>query len=113
MAKTTKTTEASTTTATRGRGRPPAGEGRDSATIALENLQAALDRTCASINDHPNVSVAARVARCARAGVPQAKARAALGALESALSDAQAAMERAYAAPAERATVAQRVNLLD
>lgn len=108
-----KTQQKETQTEKRGRGRPPAGEGRSPEVIAVGNLQDTANRACAIVNDHPNVSVAARIARCARAGVPRQTVDRALAGLKEALGDLEDATERAYAAPTARAPIAQRVNLLE
>lgn len=96
----------------RGRGRPPADPNADPAALALQKLQKTLDRTTTLICDGPATSVVARIARCARAGVPRATVEKALAAMSAALEDANEQVERVYAAPAAKAPVAQRVNLL-
>lgn len=106
-----QTTQEQKPVAHRGRGRPPKDEARDPQEVALSNLQYAMDRACAYIADGNN-SVIARAARCARAGVPQAKVEKALQAMEDALADAHKGLERAYSAPEPKAKPERRVDLL-
>lgn len=98
----------------RGRGRPPkdSADARSPQEIALGNLQYAMDRACGFIADGNN-SVAARAARCARAGVPRATVDKALEAMDAALADAREAAQRAYDAPQAKPVRESRVNLLD
>lgn len=96
----------------RGPGRPPAKDSRPRDVVALETLQARLDRCTALLNDNPSTSVAAAIVRSARAGVPRATAEKALGGIKAALADLEATMTRAYEAPAQRVAIKQRVSLL-
>lgn len=95
----------------RGPGRPPKSESNP-AESALATLQSRLDRACALINDGPTTSIAAAIARCARAGVPRATVDKALGAVRATVSDLTEATERAYQAPAKREAPKSRVSLL-
>lgn len=106
----TPTTQPPTAPASPGR---KAKDGRTPAQVALGNLQTDLDLACAKVNDHPTVSVTARIARCARAGVPRAKVDEALEALEAALADCREATERVYSNPEKVRPTTRRVNLLD
>jgi hypothetical protein len=73
-------------------------------------LQYALDRAANFVHDGGS-SYAARARGAARAGVPRATVDAGIAALEAALSDARAAVERAYAAPAAKTAPKARVTL--
>lgn len=111
MAKNQTTTQVAKE-ASRGRGRPPkdSADARSPQEVAVANLQYSMDRACVFLMDGNN-SVASRAARAARAGVPRATVDKALSALEAALQDCQEAIQRAYAAPAEKPRVERRVDL--
>lgn len=77
-------------------------------------LQNTMDDLTSRIADHPKSSLAVRLARGARAGVPEEKVRQLLGLIRAALNDAEATYDRALEAPvkAESIAVPSRASLL-
>lgn len=97
--------------ATRGRGRPRKdGTNGTPSEIAVADLQYALDRANNFVMDG-GASMAARAARCARAGVPRSLVNKAIEALESAVADLREAVDRAYSEPEAKAAPVRRVDL--
>lgn len=102
MADQPKQTKAPKNAATGGR---PASE-----STPLGRLQYTLDRACNFINDGTS-SYARRARTAARAGVSKEIAVQGLAAMEAALKDARASVERAYSAPEKAAAPQSRVKL--
>jgi len=115
MATNPKTQNAGTPTVSRGRGRPPkdSPDAVDPITKAKGNLQYAFDRAVGFINDNGPSSMAGRIAQAAKRGIPRATVEPLLRAVEDALEDCRAAMDRAYAPVPEQKAATRRVNLLD
>lgn len=94
-----------------GPGRPAKGAApKDPKAAALANLQYTLDRANNFIHDG-TASVAVRMRRAARAGVPREVAEKALATMRDAVADCEAAMTHAYAEPTKPAVVKSRVSL--
>ncbi|MHB1059779.1 MAG: hypothetical protein ACYC0F_18040 [Rhodanobacter sp.] len=97
--------------APRGPGRPPKDKATTPLAAAIANLQFATDTVTRYIADG-NTSLAKRSAQAARAGVPRAVLDKAFAAIKSTITDAEAAVARAYEAPAPKAQAPKsRVNL--
>lgn len=81
---------------------------------ALKGLQTATDKTTTALADGGS-SLAKKAVRAARAGVPQRTVNLAISTVSEAMQDLREAVERAYAAPAERkpAERKSRVDLLN
>ena len=91
--------------------KPDNANAKDPQARALGNLQYILDRACNFIHDGQS-SFAVRARRAAKRGVPKATVTKGLTALESAVSDARAAVERAYTPEAKKEVVQKsRVTL--
>lgn len=112
MASNKTQTQAQAETVKRGRGRPPADPDADPRQTVLAAMQKTTDRVCLQVVDRATGSLGALFQRAARAGVPEATSRKVIEALSSAVDDLEAALERAYSAPAARPAVESRVKLL-
>lgn len=92
-------------------GRPGLPKNATKAEKSLANLQYVLDRTCNFIHDGAS-SYAVRARRAAKNDVPKATVLKGLVAIEQALADCRAAVDRAYAAPEKKEAPKSRVALL-
>lgn len=93
-------------------GRKPGQPTRDPDVVAIENLQKSISRLLWYLSANPSDTLGIRLARCAKAGVPRARAEKGLLMIEEATAMARTQFEAAYAAPvrderkpAERPTV--------
>lgn len=94
----------------KGGGRPTKPEEKDPKKNAVNNLQYALDRACAYINDG-GASFTKRARTAARNDIPRETVEAGLKAMEECLSDAREAVKRAYEEPQSRPTTVRRAVL--
>lgn len=92
-------------------GKPNLPKNATRAEKATANLQYVVDRTANMIHDGSS-SYAIRARRAAKAGVQKATVLKGFGAMEAALADCRAAIERAYAPEQKREAPKSRVALL-
>lgn len=105
-------TETETQTVQKTPGRKPGQPTRDADVVAIENAQKSISRLLWFLSANPSDTLGIRLARCAKAGVPRARAEKGLVMVEEAVLMARTQFEAAYSAPvrderkpAERPTV--------
>ena len=87
-------------------GRKPGQPTRNPGVVAIENLEDACSRLLWFISENPASALGVRLARCAKAGIEQARAEKGLALVEAAVQLARTQMVAAYGAPTRTEGVA-------